>query len=116
MRLSTAQCTSTPMNQIEWDPIAIAMAEDIGPGDVTTDVFVPETLRGSARIVAREKAIVAWSATAAGAFRRVDSSVHVEIIGADGAEINTGESVLEIRGLARSILSAERCALNFLQH
>jgi nicotinate-nucleotide pyrophosphorylase (carboxylating) len=104
------------MKRNRLDPIAVALQEDIGAGDITTKFFVPETLRSSARIVAREKAIVAGAQTAAEVFRRIDPSIHIQVVLADGAEINIGESVLEIRGLARSILQAERVALNFLQH
>jgi len=97
------------------DPIDIAIQEDIGAGDVTTEFFVPATLHGSARILAHEKAIVAGTETAAEIFRRVDRAVHIQVIGADGSEVNAGDVIIEIRGLARSILKAERVALNFLQ-
>ena len=104
------------MKPVRWDPIAVGLEEDIGAGDITTKFFVPENLHSSARIVAREKAIVAGSQTAAEVFRRVDPSIHTDIVRIDGAEVNSGESVIEVRGLARSILTAERTALNFLQH
>ena len=104
------------MKRIHFDPIDIALAEDVGAGDVTTDSFVPATLRSSARVVAREKAIVAGSQTATEVFRRVDASIHTEILRDDGSEVGPGDAVLEVRGLARSILYAERTALNFLQH
>jgi len=104
------------MKRVRWDPIAAGLEEDIGAGDITTKFFVPENLHSSARIVAREKAIVAGSQTAAEVFRRVDPSIHTDIVRIDGAEVNSGESVIEVRGLARSILTAERTALNFLQH
>ena len=104
------------MKRVGWDPIAVALEEDIGPGDITTASFVPETLRSSARVVAREKAIVAGSQTAVEVFHRVDPSLHSDVMRADGAEVNAGEPVIEIRGLARSILKADRTALNFLQH
>jgi len=104
------------MKPVRWDPIAVGFEEDIGAGDITTKFFVPENLHSSARIVAREKAIVAGSQTAAEVFRRVDPSIHTDIVRIDGAEVNSGESVIELRGLARSILTAERTALNFLQH
>jgi nicotinate-nucleotide pyrophosphorylase (carboxylating) len=115
MRLSSAEPTPVLMKRVRSDPIAVALSEDIGPGDVTTDFFVPEKLHSSARIVAREKAIVAGTQTAAEVFRQVDPSIHTEVVLADGAEADAGESVVEIRGLARSILKAERVALNFMQ-
>ena len=98
------------------DPIEIALKEDIGEGDVTSEFFVPESVQAAARIVAREKAVVAGTQTAAEVFRRVDPSTQVDIIRSDSVEVSPNESVLEIRGFARSILKAERVALNFLQH
>lgn len=97
------------------DPITIALAEDVGTGDLTTEFFVRPRLRAFARIVARERAIVAGSETAAEVFRRVNPKLKVEILQPDGAALLGGESVLEVRGEARSILTAERVALNFLQ-
>jgi len=97
------------------DPIDAALREDIGAGDVTTDFFVDKNRMANARIVARERAIVAGVETAAEVFRRVDSTVKISTVQSDGSEINAGEVVIEIRGSARSILQAERVALNFLQ-
>ena len=97
------------------DPIGIALREDIGGGDITTVSFVPENQQASARIIARERAIVAGIDVAADVFRRVDASLRPEILRGDGAIVDSGESVLELRGNARSILTAERVALNFLQ-
>ena len=98
-----------------YDPVAAALAEDIGTGDVTTDFFVPPTLRASGRIAVREKAIVAGTAVAAEVFRRVDPSLDIDLLHGDGEEVAPGDVIIEVRGLARSILKAERVALNFLQ-
>lgn len=103
------------MKTDRYDPIAVALNEDIGDGDITTDLFVPETLRSTGRIIAREKAIIAGTETATEVFRRVDPSIHTEVIRGDGVQVEGGETIIEIRGLARSILKAERVALNFLQ-
>jgi len=97
------------------DPIAAALAEDVGAGDVTSEFFVAGNLQALGRIVARERAIVAGSTTAADVFRRVDPALQVEIVQRDGASLAGGEVILEVRGAARSILTAERVALNFLQ-
>jgi nicotinate-nucleotide pyrophosphorylase (carboxylating) len=97
------------------DPIDVALREDIGDGDLTTDGFVSKNARSAARIVARERAILAGTKTAAEVFRRVDSSLQIRVIGEDGSEVNAGDNVIEIAGLTRSILKAERVALNFLQ-
>ena len=104
------------MKPDRYDPIAAALKEDIGQGDITTDFFVPETLHATGRIIAREKAIVAGAAAAADVFRQVDPSIEVHIIRPDGTEVAAGDVIIEVRGLARSILKAERVALNFLQH
>lgn len=115
MRLPSAKSGSALMKTDRYDPIAVALNEDIGDGDITTELFVPETLRSAGRIIAREKAIIAGAETAAEVFRRVDPSIHTEVIRRDGVQVEGGETIIEIRGLARSILKAERVALNFLQ-
>jgi nicotinate-nucleotide pyrophosphorylase (carboxylating) len=97
------------------DPIDIALREDIGDGDVTTDFFVSKNQPATARIVARERAVLAGTETVAEVFRRVDSAVKIAVFRKDGSEVNPGDNVIELRGQARSILKAERVALNFLQ-
>lgn len=97
------------------DPIGIALQEDIGEGDVTTEFFVPASVHASARVVARERAIVAGTETAVDVFRRVDAAAHTQVLQPDGAEVKSGDVIIEIRALGRSILMAERVALNFLQ-
>ena len=67
------------------------------------------------RIIARERAIVAGGQTAAEVFRRVNPQLQVEVLQPDGTALTGGETILEVRGAARSILTAERVALNFLQ-
>ena len=103
------------MNGPLFDPIDVAIQEDVGPGDVTSDFFVPANLCALARIVSHEKAIVAGTETAAEVFQRIDPALHIQILRADGADVDVGNVIIEIRGLARSILKAERVALNFLQ-
>jgi nicotinate-nucleotide pyrophosphorylase (carboxylating) len=100
---------------MDADPIAIALREDLGDGDTTTQFFVPDELRALGRIVARERAVVAGTETAAEVFRRVNPQLNVEILQPDGTALNGGETILEVRGPAGSILTAERVALNFLQ-
>src|SRR4030095_8888726 len=103
------------MKPDHYDPIAAALKEDIGQGDITTDFFVPETLHATGRISARENAIVAGTGAAAEVFRQVDPFIDIQIIRRDGEEAVAGDVIIEVRGLARSILKAERVALNFLQ-
>jgi nicotinate-nucleotide pyrophosphorylase (carboxylating) len=97
------------------DPIDIALREDLGEGDTTTEFFVRGDLRALGRIVARERSVVAGTETAAEVFRRVNSTLNVEILQPDGTALSGGETILEVRGAAASILTAERVALNFLQ-
>jgi len=103
------------MKPDHYDAIAAALKEDIGDGDLTTDFFVPETLRATGRIIVREKAVVAGTGAAAEVFRQVDPSMDIQISCRDGDEVAAGDLMIEVRGLARSILKAERVALNFLQ-
>jgi len=97
------------------DPIAAALEEDIGDGDVTTDFFVPEKLHATGRIVVREKAVVAGTGAAAELFRKVDPATDVQINRREGDDVAADDVIIEVRGFARSILKAERVALNFLQ-
>jgi nicotinate-nucleotide pyrophosphorylase (carboxylating) len=103
------------MNPDDYDPIAAALKEDIGNGDITSEFFIPETLDAGGRIVARQPAVVAGTGTAAKIFRTIDPAIEVQIVHADGDPVVDGDVVLEVRGRARSILKAERVALNFLQ-
>ena len=98
-----------------YDPIAAALKEDIGDGDVTTEFFVPAMLHATARIITRENAVVAGTGAAKDVFRRVDPSTDVQILCRDSDSVAAGDVIIEVRGLARSILRAERVALNFLQ-
>jgi len=103
------------MKPSRYDPVAAALTEDIGDGDVTTEFFVPETLHATGRIIARENAVVAGTGAATEVFRQVDPSTVIEISCRDGDNVVAGNVIIEVRGLARSILKAERVALNFLQ-
>src|SRR5437588_12272643 len=97
------------------DPVEIALHEDVGAGDITGDFFVPATARASGRIVAREPAIIAGTQTAAEVFQRVDPNTRVDVICHDGAAVSAEDLVMQMAGTARSLLKAERVALNFLQ-
>ncbi|HET7229856.1 MAG TPA: carboxylating nicotinate-nucleotide diphosphorylase [Longimicrobium sp.] len=95
--------------------IETALAEDVGEGDFTSLWAVPEERRAMARIVAKGSGVIAGAQVAAEVFRRVDPtlSVHVNVV--DGTGVQKGIPVMRIEGSARSILTAERTALNFLQ-
>lgn len=95
--------------------IDLALAEDIGPGDVTSAYFVPAERTSRALIVAREEGVIAGTEVAAEVFRRVSSEIEIRILLEDGARVSHGALVMEVAGPSRAILTAERTALNFLQ-
>lgn len=97
------------------DPIALALAEDIGSGDLTAEYFVERRI-GRARLFAKEAAVAAGVDVAADVFRRVDAEVAIRMVRSNGAALQKGDTVLEVEGPLRSLLTAERVALNFLQH
>ena len=97
-----------------FDPIAIALAEDIGAGDLTSQFFTgPQHTH--ARIFAKERAVAAGVEVGAEVFRRVDARLKVRVVRGSGSHVTKGTTVLEISGPARSILTGERVALNFIQ-
>jgi nicotinate-nucleotide pyrophosphorylase (carboxylating) len=100
---------------LSLDPIALALLEDIGSGDLTCRYFVAAERRGRARIFAKQEAVVAGATVAAEVFRRVDPALSVALVLSEGTRADRGDTVLEIEGAVRSILTAERVALNFLQ-
>lgn len=95
--------------------IDLALVEDIGPGDVTSRYFVPEEKSSKAYIYAKADGVVAGIDLAIEVFRRVDAEVSLMAVKQDGDQVQYGDHVLEIEGAARSILTAERTALNFMQ-
>ncbi len=98
------------------DPIAVALAEDIGAGDVTCECFVAADQRSNARIFSKQESIVAAGIeVGAQVFRVVDPTLEVRIIRESGSALSRGDTVLEISGSTRSILTGERTALNFMQ-
>jgi nicotinate-nucleotide pyrophosphorylase (carboxylating) len=92
------------------------LAEDVGAGDWTTLWTVPEERDVTARIVAKAAGVVAGMAAAGATFLHLDPVLEVSTRAADGDSVTAGKEVLLLRGRARSILTAERLALNFLQH
>jgi nicotinate-nucleotide pyrophosphorylase (carboxylating) len=95
--------------------IDAALAEDVGPGDFTTLWTVPAERRAEARIVAKGSGVIAGSAVAEEVFRRVDPSLEVVVDARDGTAVEPRDLAMTVRGSARSILTAERTALNFMQ-
>ena len=95
--------------------INLALAEDFGSGDVTSTYFVPEHLTARAILTPRKKGVLSGVNVAAEVFRKVDPTLKVEVYLHDGEAVAPGAVVMLIEGSARSILGAERTALNFIQ-
>ncbi len=95
--------------------VAAALAEDVGEGDVTTLVTVPETSRVTALMRARQPLTVAGLAFAQTAFLSLSNRIGVVAYVEDAAQLEPGQPLLEISGCARPILTGERVALNFVQ-
>ena len=104
------------MTQFLNQLIDMALAEDIGPGDITTDYLVSCDSQGQGIIVAKEDIVLAGLDIAKMVFQRLDPKIHFQSAYEDGAEIACGETVLSLEGRLRALLTAERPALNFLQH
>jgi len=105
-----------PLPDLVLEPIVrLALAEDLGrAGDVTSDAVIAPDARGRFAVRARKAGIVAGLDAAALTARLVDPAMKLDVRVGDGAAIGAGETVLEIEGLARSILTAERTILNFI--
>lgn len=96
------------------DLVERALDEDVGPGDVTTALLVPESATALARVEARQPLVACGLPVAAHVFRRCDSALDIEICAAEGEAVPSGAPLLRVRGSAAHILTAERTALNFL--
>jgi nicotinate-nucleotide pyrophosphorylase (carboxylating) len=96
------------------EQVARALAEDVGPGDVTA-ALVAETARARATLITRQDMTLCGSAWVRETFRQLDTDVAIDWRAADGDIILANSTICEIRGPARAILTGERCALNFLQ-
>jgi nicotinate-nucleotide pyrophosphorylase (carboxylating) len=94
--------------------VAIALAEDVGGGDLTAHLIDPER-RARARIVARESAVLCGTPWVEAALTALDPGVQLTWHVAEGQRCAANQTVLEMQGSARALLTAERTALNFLQ-
>ena len=104
------------MANLHLDLIRLALAEDGAEADVTTLITVPMKQHTQANIIARQAGVIAGLAVAVATFRELDQGVSVETLLEDGAVVQPGQVLAQISGPARSVLSAERVALNFLGH
>jgi nicotinate-nucleotide pyrophosphorylase (carboxylating) len=95
--------------------VELALAEDVGDGDVTTEALVPAGLRCRAQLLVEEPGVVCGVPAAAAVLRTLDADVHVEAVVEDGAVVSEPPVVVaEIEGPAQAVLTGERTALNLL--
>ena len=97
--------------------VRAALHEDLGrAGDITTHAVISADARASATVVARREGRVAGLGVAACAFALVDAEIVFETLHPDGSDVGAGQILAIVRGRARSLLTGERTALNFLGH
>jgi nicotinate-nucleotide pyrophosphorylase (carboxylating) len=104
------------MSNLPLDLIRYALAEDGAEADVTTLCTVPIEQQTHATIITHQAGVIAGLTVAAATFRELDQQVSVDTVVEDGAVVQAGQVVAHISGPARSVLNAERVALNFLGH
>lgn len=104
------------MFNVPLELIRFALKEDMADADVTTLCTVPIEKQTLAHIIARQQGVIAGLAIAAATFKEFDQQIKVEMLVNDGEVVQLGQMVAHISGPARSVLSAERVALNFLGH
>jgi nicotinate-nucleotide pyrophosphorylase (carboxylating) len=95
--------------------VSLALQEDLAFGDLTSTAIFPPGHRSSARIVSRQPMVVCGLEVAAQVFERVDAKLVVKPLLQDGKPATAGEVLMQVSGATRSLLAAERTALNFLQ-
>ncbi len=97
------------------DLIELALKEDIGPSDITTDNLVDPEIKGIGVIIAKENLVIAGLDVARQVFMHFDSDIVYKPGFADGDTIERGGTILEVKGKLHALLKGERTALNFLQ-
>jgi nicotinate-nucleotide pyrophosphorylase (carboxylating) len=97
------------------DPVDNAIAEDVGTGDLTSLFFIPETRVSRGRIFAKEPCVIAGVEVIQRIYRKLDARMELLVLRQDGSVVQAGETVIELAGLTRTILTGERVALNFIQ-
>lgn len=94
--------------------VALALAEDIGTGDLTA-LLIPPGKAAKATIISRDEAVLCGTQWFEACFRELDSDIDIRWLAHDGDEVSAAQTLCEVQGHARPMLTAERTALNFLQ-
>jgi nicotinate-nucleotide pyrophosphorylase (carboxylating) len=110
----TNSSTLTDFNTMVQTQVKNALDEDIGSGDLTA-MLVPATQTATAKVIVREHATICGIDWFNACFKQVDADVQIDWLVKEGERIQPNQTLCKITGLARSLLTAERCALNFLQ-
>lgn len=107
---------SFELSHVLFDAVVLgALQEDVGSGDLTTEACVDADAVATAHAVARERLVVCGGPVFAAVFQRLDPTLIVDLQAAEGALVEPGARLWTVRGRARSILTGERVALNFVQ-
>ena len=95
--------------------IELALEEDIGSGDITTLSTIPENTTAHGKFIAKQDTVICGIDVAKTVFRKIDETVIFNAFFKDGDIVKVGDVIAEVDGNARSMLTAERCALNIMQ-
>ena len=109
--MSTSQLTEKQLDTI----IDLALEEDTGQGDITSEALIPSGLTGKASLLVKGKGVLAGIEVAGRVFLRIDPSLEIGVLIKDGTAIKPGDKIATVSGSVSGILKAERTALNFLQ-
>jgi len=101
--------TKTMMESIQK-----ALAEDVGSGDVTTNSIIQSNENLKGHIIAKQDGIIAGLGIAQAVYQQFDPGIHIELKTGEGQPVGKGQELIVLEGSARSLLTAERVALNFL--
>jgi nicotinate-nucleotide pyrophosphorylase (carboxylating) len=103
-------------DRLGWEAIVdLALSEDIGTGDITTMATVPAATRATANLLVKQDGVISGLDVAHYVFERIDPAIDFEQAIENGSSVTSGTVIGQVRGSARSLLTAERTALNLLQ-
>ncbi len=113
--MSTHKNVALPPQSYIRKIVRAALEEDLGFGDITSNILIASNMSAKAQIVAKEAMVVTGLAVAQEVFHQIDDSLTIQSQQHDGAWVKANTNVLTITGKAQSLLQAERVALNFMQ-
>jgi nicotinate-nucleotide pyrophosphorylase (carboxylating) len=114
-RMKVANREIPPPRNVLERIVAMALEEDLGRGDITTEACVPRSVRGEATFRSRAQLVLAGIDVVKEVYRQVDAEIEVHDRAKDGDAIERGQAVARVIGRAANLLAGERVALNFLQ-